>query len=109
MDVRYQLTKERLEQFDILQLRNILNNIDRMCVDTYNYDETNQTYCPIALALDLHNIIKNPTDEIIGEEIGKIFQPVNILKGISGDFYTINRKEDMKELVETIILEKMPI
>lgn len=91
LDKRYEVIKERLSLLTKTELKRIIENTDKLCTDTYNYDAEAKTYCPIALALNLHTLT-NPTDEAIQKEIGKRFNPVNILKETKGTFYTIERR-----------------
>lgn len=102
-DKRYQILCERLRMLPLKGVSQIEKDIDRVCFDTFNYDAATQTYCPIAIGLNLHNTIANPTNENIGEAIGKLFQPVNALKGVEGKFYTTNRKEDLLEVCNEVI------
>lgn len=106
IDLRFVLAKERLESLTNEELQRILDNIDITCWDTYNFDEQRETYCPIAIAMNLHKIIIYPTDTLIEKEIGKRFQPSNIFKGTPGKFYTTNRKEDTINLVKQILQQR---
>jgi hypothetical protein len=106
-DDRYNIIKNRLSLFSIKEIQRIKNNIDLVCFDTLNYDKDTMTFCPLAIALDLHNTIQNPTDQKIKNEIAKLFDPVNALKGVKGIFYTKNRKQDLLDLCNEIIKEKL--
>lgn len=106
VDKRYEAMKNRLSELSEFELFRIINSIDQICFDTYNYDEKENKFCPIAIALKLDRIIENPTDELIGMEIEKRFSPVNILKGVDGNFYKENRKADLLFLCSEVINEK---
>lgn len=106
IDERYIATKERLSNLSIEQIHRITDNIDKVCFDTFNYNSEDNTYCPLAIALNLHESVLNPTDEKIQTEISKLFTPVNILKGTNGIFYTLNRRRDLINLCSEIIKEK---
>jgi hypothetical protein len=107
VDKRYQIFKERLHSFTTEEVQMIRDGIDSICLDTFNYDETRKTFCPMAIGMNLHKTIDNPTDAVVTEAIGKRFTPANALKGTSGTFYTTNRKEDLLALCEEVISEKM--
>lgn len=111
MDLRYKLIRERLSSLTKTELQKIIDNIDDVCLDEYNFDSENNKYCPLAMAMNLETI-SNPTDEKIKAEIGKRFQPVNIIKGVVGNFYTNNRKENLinlcKELIDEIDRHQVP-
>lgn len=102
MDTRYELAKARVKELTHEEKQRILDNIDIICFDTFNYDEEKQQYCPIAIAMNLHNTVEFPSNNIIEEEISKRFQPVNIFKGVTGSFYTNNRKEDLINLINNM-------
>ena len=102
-DPRYILTKQRLESLSNEELQRILDNVDITCWDTFNFDPETKTFCPIAIAMNLHNIVETPTDENVKEKMGERFQPTNIFKGTPGRFYTTNRKEDMINLCTEIL------
>jgi NTP pyrophosphatase (non-canonical NTP hydrolase) len=105
-DQRYVLAKERLRTCTTEELNRILNNLEITCFDTYNYDIEEKKYCPIAIAMNLHNTIDNPSDQLIKEEISKRFVPTNIFKGTPGKFYTTNRRQDVIDLCKEIIAER---
>lgn len=102
-DTRYRLIKERFSRLSKEEIQNIVDNIDLVCLDTHNYDEENKKYCPVAVAMNLHNTVSDPTDEKIKNEISKRFNPVNILKGVEGDFYRSDRKDDLLKICNEIL------
>lgn len=104
MDLRYKIIKERLSTLSKLEIQRILDRIDDVCFDEYNYDAKNQKYCPLAIAMNLDKL-PNPTNENIIDEISKRFKPVNVIKGIEGHFYTDNRKEDLINLCKSLLNE----
>jgi hypothetical protein len=106
-DKRYQTIKDRLCKLTKTELQRILDNIDKMCVDTFNYDEVNHTFCPLALAMNLHQTVENPTDRSIKNEISKRFIPVNIISGIEGNFYRKNRKSDLSQIINEILSNEL--
>jgi hypothetical protein len=104
-DSRYVTIRQRYESLSDEELNLIVENINanKVCFDTLNYNEENHTYCPLAIALNLHNTIENPTDEKIKEGISKRFNPVNIIKGVEGNFFTTDRKSDILNICGEIL------
>lgn len=94
MDLRYEVIKERLSTLSKSEIQRILDNIDQVCFDEFNYDSENHKFCPLAMAMNLDSI-PDPTDEKVKEAISMRFNPVNVVKGLKGVFYTDNRKEDL--------------
>lgn len=102
-DARYRAVWNRLSKLTADQLQLIVDNIDRVCLDTFNYDEEKKTFCPLAIAHGLHGWLKNPTDEIVQGVLAEHYAPVNILKGVPGEFYTTNRREDLLEMCQLLV------
>lgn len=107
-DLRYNIFKQRLNLLSIEEIERIVTHIDIVCFDTYNYNMDENTFCPLAVAMNLHETMKVKifTDENVGWEIAKRFNPVNVLKGVKGNFYTTNRRDDLLNLCEEVIKEK---
>ncbi len=103
IDNRYQVIKDRLLQLSREEIQRIIDNVDILCLDTFNYDQDNKKYCPLALAMNLHNTIVNPTDSTIKSEIAKRFTPVNVISGVHGNFYRDNRKDDIIKICKEIL------
>lgn len=107
MDKRYKVMKERLSRLSLEQLQRIKSDINSVCLDTYNYDKNTNTFCPLAVAFNLHKTLQNPTNNLVIEILAQNFTPVNILNGLEGTFYTGNsRKSDLLSLVDELILSK---
>lgn len=105
-DNRFRAMYMRFYFMSVEELQRIVDNIDRVCFDTFNYDHSNQTFCPVAIALNLHNEIPIPSDTLVEQAIGRRFEVVNILKGVEGTFYRENRREDLLALLTHIIRVK---
>jgi len=105
-DQRYVLAKERLRTCTNEELQRILDNLEITCFDTFNYDVSEGKFCPIAIAMNLHKTVENPTDQLVKNEIAKRFTPTNIFKGTPGTFYTTNRREDVINLCKEILNER---
>jgi hypothetical protein len=109
MDERRRLIKERLYYLGNGQLRRILYMHSMLCTDEFNFNPEKGTYCPVALALNAPNMVKQPTDEKVKKFISGYFQEVNILKGVPGEFYHgthEERKKDILDLVREILEER---
>lgn len=102
VDQRFDLIKERLSQLSKVELQRIVDNIDDVCLDEFNYDAQNHRFCPLAMGMGL-NAITAPTDDSIKRLIGMRFHPVNVIKGVKGAFYTVNRKEDLLYLCNILL------
>lgn len=102
IDLRYETIKSRLSTLSKEEIERILDNIDNVCFDELNYDSSTGKYCPLATAMSLDKL-SNPTDEKIKAEIGKRFQPVNVIKGLPGEFYRDNRKQNLIDLCKKLL------
>lgn len=83
-DLRYNLIRERFSQLTREQLLSIVDNLDKILFDEFNFHEGK--FCPMGIALGCHKWT-NPTQDSVKTEIGKFFQPSNMLKGVPGEFY----------------------
>jgi len=102
MDLRYETIKARLSLLSGSEVQRILDNIDQVCFDEFNYDASEGKYCPLAIAMDLQHL-PHPTDLKVKEAISVRFTPVNVIKGVPGQFYTDNRREDLINLCKEIL------
>ncbi len=105
-DHRYDLMRERLSQLRSDQLLQIVDNIDIVLFDEYNYYDGR--FCPMGVALRCHEL-PNPTDLSVKEMIGKRFTPTNMLKGVTGEFYhgtDEERRRDLLALCNELLQEK---
>lgn len=111
-DRRYLAMRDRFRTLSFDELKRIIDNIDGVCFDTFNYDEQNRTFCPIAWAMDLpeqYRFSWQVNDDLIRESIEGRFKPVNILKGLPGKFYhgdTAERRKDLILIVFRVLMEK---
>lgn len=104
MDKRYEILKERLSLLSIEELQRIKENIDHVCFDTYNYDKENNKFCPLAIALNLHKTTPNPSNVLITLKLAERFDPVNVIGGVEGNYYTgQHRREDLLALIDELI------
>lgn len=102
MDLRYETIKKRISTLSKNEIQRILDRIDDVCFDEYNYDAQNHKFCPLAMAMNL-DTLPNPTDEKVKEAISKRFNPVNVIKGLQGEFYRDNRKQDLVNLCKLLL------
>lgn len=102
IDLRYETIKARLSSLSKIEIQRILDHIDDVCFDEFNYDAQNQKYCPLAIAMNL-DTLPNPTDEKVRKAISERFNPVNVIKGLEGVFYTDDRKEDLIKLCNILL------
>ena len=104
-DKRYQIMFERFYALNTNELLNILENVNIICFDTFNYNDGK--YCPLAVAKKFHETVENPSDDLMKKMLGCFFDPVNILKGVDGDFYRDNRKDDLVKVVANVLRKKL--
>ena len=112
MDKRYEDMRRRLSLLSSSQLYNILSaNADEVCHDTFNYDIATQRYCPLAIALEIPKRVKEarliPSQELVSDML-KVYggEAFGTVKGIEGNFYTVDREADLKSLCKEILDER---
>ena len=96
---------ERFCSLNTNELLNILENINIIIFDTFNYSDGK--YCPLAVAKKFHETVENPSDDSMKKLLSCFFEPVNVLKGVDGDFYRENRKDDLVKVIAHVLREKM--
>src|SRR5579885_3372849 len=96
--------KNGLRQLTIEQLERVLNYPQEMVLDSFNYEDGK--FCPLAVALELDKTIKFPTHEKVFQTLTDMGYKVYNTRGIVGDFYTNNRKEDLLEAAKEVLAEK---
>jgi hypothetical protein len=101
-DKRYKLIYNRLSKLTDIEIKRIVGDIDKVCFDTYNYKDGK--FCMLAIGMNLHHSVFNPTETKIQTEIAKRFFPVNVLKGVSGKFYRTSRKKDLLQVCNDVLL-----
>lgn len=97
--------KNGLRQLTIEQLRRVLEYPGEMVLDSYNYD--NGKFCPLAIGLELDKLIENPSHDKIFAHLNSLGYKVYNTRGIAGNFYTINRKEDLLQAAKEVLEEKL--
>jgi hypothetical protein len=105
MDLRKLAILDHLRQLSIDQLMRILEYREPILTDTYNYKDGR--FCALAVALNLPEIVKNPSHEIIYSIIALSGYSICNLKEIPGTFYTTNRSADLIEATREVLREKV--
>lgn len=106
-DLRYRVMRERLETLNAEQLRSIVDNIGIVLFDTHNYHDGK--FCPMAVGLGCHKLEGKITEARVQSRIAESYLPINILKGVSGEFYhgsDDERKADLLLLCKQILDER---
>lgn len=97
--------KNGLRQLTIEQLQKVINYSDEMILDEFNYADGK--FCPLAIGVGLNETLKNPSHEKVFETLSDMGYIVNNTRGIKGEFYTYNRKEDLLLAANEVLLEKL--
>jgi hypothetical protein len=105
MDARKVGLKSGLQQLTVEQLQRVINYPGAMVLDTYNYEDGK--FCPLAVALELDKTVVNPTQEKVFGELTERGYKVYNTRGIKGEFYTVNRLEDLLIAAKEVLYEKL--
>lgn len=93
--------KNGLRQLTPEQLRRVINWPHDMVLDTYNYCDG--CFCPLAVGVGLDRMA-DPTHDKVFAELTAMGYKVYNTRGILGEFYTTNRRDDLilaaKEVLE---------
>ena len=95
--------KSGLRQLTARQLERVLNYDKKMVFDTYNYHDGK--FCPLAVGVGL-DAIEDPTHEKVFNALQDMNYRIYNTRGIKGEFYTTNRKEDLLEATKEVLKEK---
>lgn len=96
--------KNGLRQLTIEQLQRVIDYPEEMVLDSYNYADGK--FCALAIALELDKTIKNPTHDKVFNELTELGYKVYNTRGIYGQYYTTNRKEDLIAAAKEVLAEK---
>ena len=96
--------KNGLRQLTIEQLQRVIDYPKEMVLDSHNYENGN--FCPLAVALELDKKIVDPTHDKVYQTLIDMGYSVYNTRGIAGEFYTTNRKEDLLEAAKEVLAEK---
>jgi hypothetical protein len=99
--------KNGLRQLTIEQLERVIDYPGEMVLDSYNYENGN--FCPLAVALELDKKIISPTHDKVFETLTSMGYKVYNTRGIAGNFYTVNRKDDLLQAAKEVLEEKLKL
>lgn len=97
--------KKGLSQLTIKQLQRVIDYPNEMILDDYNYHEGK--FCPLAIGLELDKTITDPTHEKISNILIDLDYKIYNTRGVKGEYYTTNRKEDLLETAKEVLEEKI--
>jgi hypothetical protein len=97
--------KNGLRQLTVEQLQRVIDYPGEMVLDSYNYEDGK--FCALAVALELDKTIINPTHDKVFQALTSMGYSVYNTRGISGEFYTTNRLEDLLEAAKEVLQEKL--
>lgn len=96
--------KAGLRQLNVEQLNKVIDYEGEMVLDSFNY--SSGKFCPLAVGLGLE-VMENPTHEKVFNKLIDLGFKVYNTRGIVGEFYTKNRKEDLIIAAKEVIEEKV--
>lgn len=96
--------KNGLRQLTIEQLQRVIDYPGEMVLDEYNYQDGK--FCPLAVGVGLDLSMIDPTHDKVFETLTAMGYKVYNTRGIIGNFYTDNRKEDLLEAAKEVLQEK---
>lgn len=96
--------KNGLRQLTLEQLQRVIDYPHSMVLDSFNYSDGN--FCPLAVALELDSM-PDPTHEKVYANLTDLGYLIYNTRGIVGEFYTDNRREDLIVAVKEVLLEKL--
>lgn len=97
--------KNGLRQLTAIELQRVINYPEEMVLDTYNYEDGK--FCPLAIALELDKTVTEPSHEKVYDTIIELGYKIYNTRGIVGQFYTTNRKEDLLKAAQEVLEEKL--
>lgn len=97
--------KNGLRQLTTEQLQRVINYPGEMVLDSYNYQDGK--FCALAVALELDKTMISPTHEKVFETLTGMGYKVYNTRGISGEYYTTNRLQDLLEAAKEVLQEKL--
>lgn len=97
--------KQGLRQLTVKQLQRVINYDGEMVLDTYNYENGN--FCPLAIGIGLDQIIEQPTQDKIFNILNSLGYKIYNTRGLKGEYFMNNRKEDLLEAAKEVLQEKL--
>lgn len=99
--------KQGLGQLTIDQLKRVIEYPNEMVLDEFNYKDG--SFCALAVGLSLDQTMRDPTHDKVYEELTKMGYNVYNTRGIKGEFYTTNRKEDLLMAAKEVLDYKLSV
>lgn len=99
--------KNGLRQLTAEQLQRVIDYPGEMVLDNCNYQDGN--FCALAIGVGLDQTMIEPSHDKVFQALTDMGYSVYNTRGISGKFYTTNRKEDLLEAAKEVLQEKQLI
>lgn len=96
--------KNGLRQLTVEQLRRVIDYPGEMVLDEYNYQDGK--FCPLAVAIGL-DTMPMPSHDKVFQALTDLGYQVYNTRGIVGEFYTDHRKEDLLQVAQEVLQEKL--
>lgn len=96
--------KSGLSQLTIEQLQRVIDYPGEMVLDSVNYENGN--FCALAIGVGLDQTMIDPSHEKVFQTLTGMGYNVYNTRGISGNFYTTNRRKDLIEAAREVLAEK---
>lgn len=97
--------KEGLRQLTAEQLQRVIGYPGEMVLDHLNYQDGK--FCALAIGAGIDQWMEKPSqDKVFGMLLLLGYRVYNT-RGIAGEFYTTNRKEDLLEAAKEVLQEKL--
>jgi hypothetical protein len=97
--------KNGLRQLTNEQLERVLNYPGEMVLDSVNYEDGK--FCPLAIALELDKTLVATSHNVVFDTLMQMGYRVYNTRGILGDFYTTNRREDLISAAKEVLAERI--
>ena len=98
--------KNGLRQLSTNGLRRVIGYTEKMCLDTFNYNEEDKTFCPLAIGIGLDGMAFPYNEKVEKELLNRGYEIYNT-RGIKGDFYTTRRLRDLLIAASEVLIEKL--
>lgn len=96
--------KDGLRQLTVDEIQKVIDYPGEMVFDEFNYQDGK--FCALAIGLGLDETLLNPSHESVFNMLTWMGFKVYNTRGIKGEFYTTNRKDDLLEAAREVIEEK---
>lgn len=96
--------KNGLRQLTVEQLQRVIDYPGEMVLDTYNYQDGN--FCALAIGAGLDETMEQPSHDKVFQTLTEMGYTVYNTRGIEGEYYTTNRKQDLLQAAGEVLQEK---